>query len=125
MRTYIEQPLAFIEKNNETKFCKLEKSIYGLKQASRQWNIKFHDIVQNYGFSRSFEDFCVYIKTMEAIRGWYPFSWKWYYFPCRNQRMIVSPFGDERSWGSFIHFRNQDNKRSSSEKVEFISRLIY
>lgn len=35
MRTYIEQPLAFIEKNNETKFCKLEKSIYGLKQASQ------------------------------------------------------------------------------------------
>jgi hypothetical protein len=48
---YMLQPDGFIEKGNQGKVCKLNRSIYGLKQASRQWNILFDNAITSYGFS--------------------------------------------------------------------------
>lgn len=53
---YMEQPMGFIDSGNENKVCKLDKSIYGLKQACRQWNIKFHEAVSSYGFEQNLEE---------------------------------------------------------------------
>ena len=39
-----------------------EKSIYGLKQASRQWYLKFDQTISNFGFKENIEDNCVYAK---------------------------------------------------------------
>ena len=61
-KIYIDQPLCFEFKGQERKVCKLKRSIYGLKQASRQWNIKFHLVVLNEGFKMVEEDHCVYLK---------------------------------------------------------------
>ena len=47
---HMVQPEGFIEKCQEKKVCKLQKSIYGLKQASRSWNIKFDQSVKFFGF---------------------------------------------------------------------------
>ena len=35
---------------------------YGLKQASRQWNLKFERTIKNFGFKENVEDNCVYTK---------------------------------------------------------------
>ena len=39
-----------------------KKSIYGLKQASRQWYLKFDQTIRNFGFKENVEDNCVYTK---------------------------------------------------------------
>ena len=62
---YMEQPLGFVEKGKENKVCKLERSIYGLKQSSRQWYLRFHNAVTSYDFQMIEEDHCVYIKRFE------------------------------------------------------------
>ena len=59
---YMDQPLGFESKGQERKVFKLKRSIYGFKQASRQWNIKFHQAIQRDGFTMMEEDHCVYLK---------------------------------------------------------------
>ncbi|GJW57619.1 retrotransposon protein, putative, ty1-copia subclass [Tanacetum coccineum] len=38
---YMVQPEGFVDPNHPRKVCKLQRSIYGLKQASRSWNKRF------------------------------------------------------------------------------------
>jgi len=47
---YMAQPEGFIMKGKEHMGCKLKRSIYGLKQASRQWYIKFDEIIRQFDF---------------------------------------------------------------------------
>ena len=49
---YMEQLTGFAEVGKEDLVCKLNKSIYGIKQASRQWYLKFDRIITQNGFKR-------------------------------------------------------------------------
>ena len=40
---YMKQPKGFFMEGKEHMGCRLKKSIYGLKQAFRQWYLKFND----------------------------------------------------------------------------------
>jgi hypothetical protein len=61
---YMKQPEGFIEAENENLVRKLKKSIYGLKQASRQWYKKFDSVISSFGFTENLVDECVYLKTV-------------------------------------------------------------
>ena len=60
---YMDQPEGFTTPGKENLVCKLKKSIYGLKQASRQWYIKFNDTITSYGFVENTVDRCIYMKV--------------------------------------------------------------
>ena len=60
---YMDQPLGFEAKGQERKVCRLKRSIYGLKQASRQWNIRFHNSITSFGFEMIEENHYVYLKN--------------------------------------------------------------
>ena len=59
----MSQPEGFIKAGQENKVCLLKRSLYGLKQASRQWHRKFDMHMLQNGFVRSKFDECVYIKS--------------------------------------------------------------
>ena len=62
---YMDQPEGFsISGRNGNKLvCKLKRSIYGLKQASRQCYLKFNDVITSFGFKENIADRCIYIKV--------------------------------------------------------------
>ena len=66
-RIYMAQPEGFVEQRQEGKVCELHKSIYGLKQASRSWNIKFDETVKTYGFTQFEDEPCVYKMIHEGV----------------------------------------------------------
>ncbi|KAL4351912.1 hypothetical protein GQ457_06G010610 [Hibiscus cannabinus] len=61
------QPEGFVTPENAGKVCKLQRSIYGLKQASRSWNLRFNEAIQEFGFIRNEDEPCVYKKFSGSI----------------------------------------------------------
>ncbi|KAK8535514.1 hypothetical protein V6N12_057030 [Hibiscus sabdariffa] len=64
---YMTQPEGFVTPENAGKVCKLQRSIYGLKQASRRWNLRFNEAIQEFGFIRNEDEPCVYKKFSGSI----------------------------------------------------------
>jgi Reverse transcriptase (RNA-dependent DNA polymerase) len=64
---YMTQPMSFEDPNNASKVCKLKRSIYGLKQASRSWNKRFDKEIKEFGFIKCDEESCVYKQFSWSI----------------------------------------------------------
>ena len=59
---YMDQTIVFVSKGQEDKVCRLKRSIYGLKQSSRSWYLRFHKAITSFSLSMVLEDHCVYVK---------------------------------------------------------------
>ena len=64
---YMMQLEGFIKKNQEHMVCKLKMSIYGLKQASRSWNIRFDQAIKSFGFKQNLDKPCVYKRHQDKV----------------------------------------------------------
>nr|GEU31192.1 hypothetical protein [Tanacetum cinerariifolium] len=62
-KIYMEQLEGFIDPIHPRKVCKLQRSIYGLKQASRSWNKRFDDEIKKFGFHQNLDEPCIYQKA--------------------------------------------------------------
>ena len=63
---YMVQPNGFVVKGQERKVCKLLRSIYGLKQASRSWNQRFDQAIKTFGFEQNVDEPCVYKRIKDG-----------------------------------------------------------
>ncbi|KAJ9552987.1 hypothetical protein OSB04_017032 [Centaurea solstitialis] len=60
---YVSQPEGFENVGEQRKVYKLEKALYGLRQAPKAWNIKLNGILREMGFQRCLHQSAVYTKV--------------------------------------------------------------
>src|SRR3989337_1473271 len=60
---YMMQPEGFVDPKGANKMCKLQRSIYGLVQASQSWNIRFDELIKAYSFIQTCGEACIYKKV--------------------------------------------------------------
>lgn len=58
---YMEQPPGMKVEGREDWVCKLNRSLYGLKQSPRQWNTVLDQTLKEMGFEQSIKDPCLYV----------------------------------------------------------------
>ncbi|CAM8890431.1 unnamed protein product [Rhodiola kirilowii] len=64
---YMKLPTGFYKKEKTAgQVCKLIKSLYGLKQASRQWFAKFSEAITDFGFQRSQNDYSLFTMKKDG-----------------------------------------------------------
>ena len=56
------QPENLESNDSKQLVCRLKRSIYGLKKASRQWYRKFDPVITSFGFKENTVDQCIYLK---------------------------------------------------------------
>lgn len=64
---FIRQPKGFIVSGKENCYCKLNKSLYGLKQSSRCWNSELNAYLVKLGFIQSVSDPCIYTRVSDEL----------------------------------------------------------
>ena len=78
---YMIQPEGFVNPKGANKICKLQRSIYGLVQASRSWNIRFDELIKAYSFIQTYDEVCIYKKvsgsttSISAKYMWMTYCW--------------------------------------------------
>ena len=60
---YMMQPEDFVNPKGANKMCKLRRSINGLVQASRSWNIRFDKFIKGCSFIQTCSEACIYKKV--------------------------------------------------------------
>ncbi|KAI3791050.1 hypothetical protein L2E82_04605 [Cichorium intybus] len=119
---YMNQPEGFVDAKYPNKVCKLEKSIYGLKQASRSWNVCFHEKVKEFGFSRSKDESCVYVKASGSIVTFLVL----YVDDIMLMGNDIPTLQDVKSWlGKCLAMKDLGESPSTDEEIADMSRVPY
>ena len=64
---YMEQPEGMKESGKESWVCYVRKTLYGLMQAARAWNLCLHHTMLDIGYVCTMADHCIYMhKTLEG-----------------------------------------------------------
>jgi hypothetical protein len=81
----MHQPEGYHE-GTDNLVCKLNKSLYGLKQGANEWNRKLHDTLSQHNFRQSPNDPCLYTKKVNS---------DWMFLSIHVDDLIVASTSDE------------------------------
>lgn len=62
---YMQQPPCY--EDGTKKVCLLKKSLYGLRQASRNWNLTLQKTLKEFGLIQSYVDQCIYFNEKRSV----------------------------------------------------------
>ena len=65
---FMKQPEGYIDENHPEKVCRLNSSLYGLKQSARCWNLVIDSYLKSKNFVQNLADPCIYYKS-EIVDG--------------------------------------------------------
>ena len=65
---YMKQPEGYVDQEKPEYVRKLNKSIYGLKQAARCWNFAIDTYLKSSGYRKYNADPCIYIHHQKALK---------------------------------------------------------
>ena len=60
---YMHQPVGYKDKTGRV--CRLQRPLYGLKQAGNVWNEEFDETMKELGYKRLCTDYCTYVKKTD------------------------------------------------------------
>lgn len=63
---YMQQPKGFVRRGEEKLVCRLQRSLYGLKQGAKVWNDTIRAILEEIGFQQSRADPCLFNKSVSG-----------------------------------------------------------
>ncbi|KAL0367397.1 UNVERIFIED_CONTAM: hypothetical protein Sradi_3629800 [Sesamum radiatum] len=91
---YMDQPEGFTIVGEEQKVCRLQRSTYGLNQASRSWNTYFDEVIRGYDFIKNDYDSCIYKKISGNLVAYLVL----YIYDILLIRNDVKMLGDIKTW---------------------------
>ena len=68
---FIEQPKGFDVENKETHVCRLQRALYGIKQAPRAWYSRIDNYLREMGFQRSEANHNLYFLQVRYLSYWF------------------------------------------------------
>ena len=99
---YMLQPDGFVDPNGANKVSKLKRSIYGLVQACRSWNICSDEMINVFGFIHSLWETSIYTKvsgtTIEfliSVCSWHIIDPKWCRISGKHKGLFERGFSKE------------------------------
>ncbi|KAL0455406.1 UNVERIFIED_CONTAM: hypothetical protein Slati_0879800 [Sesamum latifolium] len=68
---FMDQLEGFTAIGEEQKVCHLQRSIYGLKQASQSWNTRFDEVIRGYNFIKNDYNPYIYKKISGSLVAYF------------------------------------------------------
>ncbi|GJZ82575.1 retrotransposon protein, putative, ty1-copia subclass [Tanacetum coccineum] len=138
---YMEQPEGYVDPKFPNGVCKLQRAIYGLKQASRQWNKRFDEEIKRFRVYSKCDEPCVYSKDSGVMLESCRHFWGIKIYRDRSMRLIglnqsayidkiLKKFNMQNSKKGFIpmevkHDLSNEMCASSDEEKAYMKRVPY